>query len=249
MNDTNSLLVPLFGVLHAISFGEHENIRYFGTGTLFWSITRLFGSYERVMSVLLLPKERRPYLDADIENFIIRFRIVLNDIAYIIWQLLPPNTRGLKGPKGSVHPNNREISFFSLMEFLDKHMSTYPEFSQVFSETAKWTSRLKNDRDNVVHYKAMATVFESDPLSFSLLNAAGTERKVTTPDGKQKLHLEPIGEFINGQMLAIHEFMHSKLVSAVIPYADRVGLKSVQVGRDGRITCIGISTFREHNGI
>src|SRR5258708_23952929 len=132
-DDTDSLLVTLFEALDAIGFGEHENIHHFNTGTLFWSLTRLFGCYERVMSSVELPREEWSFLDADVENYIVRFRIVLNDIAYVTWQLLPGNARGLKGPRGGTHPKNREMSIFPLAKYLQQQSVTYPELATAFS--------------------------------------------------------------------------------------------------------------------
>lgn len=248
-DDPHSLFVPLFEALDAIGFGEHDNFRHFNTGTLFWSITRLFGGYERVMAAVEMPRDERPFLDADIENYIVRFRIVLNDIAYVIWQLLPSNTRGLKGPRGGTHPRNREMSIFTLAEYLKDQCAIYPELAAAFEKAFPWMTRLKNDRDNVVHYKSMVVVFEAESPSFALLNAAGTERMEKTPEGGQKLLLEPISEFVNSQMLALHGFMHIDLASAVRAHASRFNLKSVQFGRDRRITCIGIHRFRHLNAI
>ncbi|GAI26536.1 unnamed protein product, partial [marine sediment metagenome] len=51
----------------------------------------------------------RPYIESDIESFIIRQRIILNDIAYIIRQFLPKELRGLKNPKGPTHSLNKEM--------------------------------------------------------------------------------------------------------------------------------------------
>lgn len=124
-DDPHSLYVPLFEVLDAIGFGEHENFRHFNTGTLFWSLTRLFGCYERVLSVTALAREDRPFLDSDIEHYIIRFRIVLNDVAFIVRQVMPSDLRGFKGPAGGVHPKNREMSVFKLSEYLSKNSSTF----------------------------------------------------------------------------------------------------------------------------
>lgn len=246
-DDPDSLLVPLFESLDAIGFGEHNNIHHFNTGTLFWSLTRLFGCYERVMSVVELPRDECPFLDADIESYIIRFRIVLNDIAYVVWQLLPSNARNLKGPRGGTHPKNREMSVFSLAEFLVAHTEKYPELAQAFSSASPWMTRLKNDRDNVVHYKSKVVVFGGPSPSFALLGAGGTERTEPTPEGGKRLLLEPVAEFVNGQMLALHTFMHITLASSIQTYASRVKLKSVQVGWNHRIACIGIQRFRQLN--
>jgi hypothetical protein len=246
-DDPHSLYVPLFESLSAVGFGEHENLHHFNTGTLFWSLTRLFGCYERIMSAIDLKREERPFLDADVESFIIRFRIVLNDIAYVIWQLLPNNRRGLKGPRGGTHPKNREISAFLLSDYLTANALTYPELAAAFSDAAPWMTRLKNDRDNVVHYKSKVVIFGNESPSFALLAAAGTERTESTPEGGQRLVLQSVAEFVNGQMLSLHRFMHENLAAAVQAHAIRCGLKSIQVGRDSRIICAGIQKFRQFN--
>ncbi|MXS82766.1 hypothetical protein [Nitrosomonas oligotropha] len=248
-DDPHSLYVPLFDTLDAVGFGEYENPHHFNTGTLFWSLTRLFGCYERIMSVINLSREERPFLDADLENFIIWFRIVLNDIAYVTWQLLPKSARGLKGPRGGSHPQNREVSILSLAGYLIANTSTYPELSAAFSNAVPWMTRLRKDRDNVIHYKSKAVVFESDSPLFALLGAAGTEHTEPTPDGGQRLVLESVVEFVNGQMLTLHQFMHDSLATAIKAHVTRLGLKSVQVGWCHRITCFGINRFRQNNAL
>lgn len=201
------------------------------------------------MAAVQLPRDERPFLDADIENYIVRFRIVLNDIAYVTWQLLPSNARGLKGPRGGTHPKNREMSVFTLAGYLQGQSAIYPELAAAFSKASSWMTRLRNDRDNVVHYKSMVVVFGTESPSFALLNAARTERMEVTPEGGHKLLLEPIADFVNSQMLALHKFMHTDLASAVRAHVSRLNLKSVPVGRDSRITCIGIQRFRRINAI
>lgn len=224
----HSLPVPLFEAIHAVGFGEHGNLHHFETGTLFWSLTRLFGHYERVITALDDPFDQRPFLESDIESFIIRFRIVLNDLAFVTWQVLPPSSRGLKGPRGSSHPKNREISFFSLTEFLSENRNTYPELAKAFEKTLQWAGYLKDQRDNVVHYKAKAVAFDSDPPSFALLSAAGTERVEVTQDGGQRLVLTPVAP-------------------AVRAHALRFGIKFTAVGSNERISCIGIARFKSIN--
>src|SRR5206468_13106490 len=117
---------------------------------------------------------------------------------------------------------------------------SYPELAHAFSSASYWMARLKNDRDNVVHYKSQVVIFESPSPSFAFLNAAGTERTEPTSEGGTKLLLEPVAEFVNSQMLALHQFMHEDLACALTSHASRAGFKSVQVGWNHRITCIGI---------
>lgn len=247
--DPHGLPVPLFEVLRAIGFGEHDNPRHFNTGTLFWSLTRLFGCYERVMAALPLPFMERPFIEADIENFIIRFRIVLNDIAYVVWQLLPQNTRGLKGPRGETHPKNREISVLALANFIEKNANNYPDLAAAFSTALPLISRLRNDRDNVIHYKSKALVFDTAPPSFALINAAGTGRSEATLEGDSRLVLEPIPIFVGGQLLLLHNFMHKDLAAAIRAHAVKANLKLVPVGWNERMRCIGTMRFKYESGI
>ncbi|WP_309374855.1 hypothetical protein [Rhodoferax sp.] len=247
--DPNDLAVPMFEILRSIGFGDHGNPHHFNIGTLFWSLTRLFGCYERIISTLEFPFSERPFLEADIENFIVRFRIVLNDIAYVLWQLLPQNARGLKGPKGGTHPKNKEVSIVAISDYLKANPTLYPELADALARAQPWISRLKNDRDNVVHYKSKALVFDTQPPSFALVNAAGTERSETTPDGGSRLVLEPIPGFVNGQLLALHNFMHTDLAPAIRAYAVRSNFKLMTVGWNERIRCIGTRTFKTQNGV
>lgn len=246
--DPQALFVPFFESLDAVGFGEHNDPHHFDTGTLFWSLTRLFGCYERIMSVVHLPRDDRPFLEADLENFIIRFRIVANDIAYVIRQLLPTQARGLKGPKGQTHTKNREMSVFLLAKHLTENAAAYPELSAAFADAVPWLTRLKNDRDNVIHYKSKVVIFESEVPTFALLDAAGTWHPEPSPGGPRLRWVkQPVITFVNEQMLLLHRFMHESLAVAVKDQATRSGLKMVQVGWDQRMSCPGVQRFRESN--
>ena len=248
-DDTNSIYVPFFELLHDIGHREYEDFHYFNTGTLFWSLTRLFGCYERIITVLHLPREERPFLDADVESFMIRYRIVLNDIAFIVRQLLPVSARDLRSPRGRAHPKNREMSVFQLAFYFSKQPEACPELSAAFSAASPWMTQMKNARDNVVHYKAKAVVFERDEPELAFLSAAGTERTMPTNNGGTRLVLEPISQVINFPMLALHNFMHVELAAAIRAHALRTGLRERKLGGNERITCIGIQTFRMLNNI
>lgn len=247
--ETHSLPVPLFGVLVSLGFSHHEEPHHFDIGTLFWSQVRLFGFYSRILSVLSLRREERLFLDSDIEGFIIRFRIVLNDVAYVVRQLLPKNRKGLKGPKGGTHPRNREMSMFDLASFIQNASGEFPELANAFSANTGWMQKLRDQRDNVVHYKSKAIVFETEPLSFALINAAGAEKYEPTENGGSNAVTIPIFEFVNNQTLALHKFLHCDLALAIEQYVRRVNLKYQQVDRNPRMSCPGIDLFRRLNGI
>ena len=244
----DSLSVPLFAVLRGIGFGEYKNPHHFELGTLFWSLTRLFGFYERIHDSLALPFRQRPFIEADIESFIIRFRIILNDTAFVIRQLLPKDERGLGGPHGGTHPRNREMSILTLADYLVGMDLNYPEFARVFSSARSWIARSRDVRDNVVHYKSKVLVFDVSPTSFAIVNAAGTELTEKTSEGHIKLLLEPVAGFVIDHLRLLHEFMHAQLAPAVRAYAVRVGLKHEQLAPEERLSCLGVRRFRAEVG-
>jgi hypothetical protein len=232
-----------------------KSFRHLEIGTLSWSLIRLFGCYERIMSVISLPRNEREFLDADLEYFIIRFRIILNDIAFIVNQILPKNVRDLKGPSGpdKKKPQNKEMSIFNFVTYFKANVTTYPEFAKIFSKAESWIIRMRKDRDNIVHYKSKAMIFDTTVPSFALLNAANDQPMESTPEGGTKLVLEPVGEFVNSQFLALNHFMHQELVEAIKTYAIRVGIK---IGHFGGIphSCvqlfgIGVKQYKEYNFI
>jgi len=242
-DDQHSIATPLFAALREIGWGEFENFHHFQTRTLFWSMVRLFGSYERIMSVLKLERSKRPFLEADIESFIIRFQIVLNDIAFLVRQLLPEDVRGLRRP-----PSNGEMSFMVLMDYFAKN-SDYPEFKQIFSDAAEWMLELRERRNDVVHYKAQVVVFESDPPSFAFHNASGPKKTELTENGGERVVTVAVGPFVNDQLLALHKFMEGALVKAILQYAHRTNMKFIDVAKDGRMSTTGIARFKKLNGL
>lgn len=249
--DPHAISMPLFNTFWAIADGVHDDIRYFNMNTLFWSVTRLFGYYERIISVIDLPREQRHFVDSDLESFIVRFRIVLNDLAYSTRLLLPENIRGLGPPRGRTHLKNREMSIFDLIKYFKTAQgeSEYSELASVFTSASPWMSRLKDDRDNVVHYRAIIEIYEGSPITFSISNAAGTERRVPREGGGTKLLLTPIAEFLDEQMFALYKFMNEALLQAVEAYAIRTHLKFGN-GRAGfQIKGPGVAHFRTRLGI
>ena len=61
--------------------------------------------------------------------------------------------------------------------------------------------------------------------------------------------MESIPSFVNGQLLSLHNFMHSDLALAIGAHANSASLKQVTVGWNERMRCVGSKRFREANGI
>jgi len=250
MDTSQYISTPLYGVLRSIGFGEHRDVHYFQINALFWSMERLFGCYERIMSVLSMKRSERPFLEADIENFIIRFQVVLNDLAYIMRQLIPEKAQGIAGYKGGVHPRNREVSMSDMIEKISKKSDEYQEFVDVLNEASVWMLQLRDSRNKVIHYKAKVVLFESDSPEFAFLDAAEPKEKEMerTPDGGYRIITTPVERFINDQMKALHHFQHVTLVNAIRQYVHRTGIRIIEVGTDPRMSAIGVARFKRLNG-
>ena len=128
LNDTNSIRVPFTDTLMAYGHGQYSSPYYFDDGTLTQSLWRLFETYYRIiLACQSKPVNVLPFIEGDIEHFMIRFNIVLNDVGYILRQLYPTNERNMPSPSGAVHKLNKEMSINQLFEFIGKHREQRPE--------------------------------------------------------------------------------------------------------------------------
>lgn len=135
------------------------------------------------------------------------------------------------------------MSIFDLVTYFEDNSDNFPELAGVLSKNKEWILKLRNQRDNIVHYKSKVVVFEESDLSFAMLNAAGTEKTISTENGGQRIVTVPILEFVNSQMVALNDFLHSDLYSAIKSQISRNVDNFVEIGFDPKMSCIGIELF------
>lgn len=251
MDDTNYLKTPFFEILNNLGFAHFGDFHFFATDTLFWSLTRLFSHYHRIINPIYSNQTTvRPFVESDIESFIIRQRIILNDIAYIIRQLLPKELRGLKNPKGPTHPHNKEMSIKDIIKYVEKNKTEFKELYEVFKKNENWMSEMRTQRDGIVHYKSKVILFGTKPyLSFAILDAAGTEKTEVTPEGGRKVVMTPIFEFTNIQTKSLWDFLNIDLKKWLEDYIKEKNMTYKEVGKDNRMSCIGVPLFKKINGM
>lgn len=226
--------MPLLDTLTSYGHGHYSNHRFFDHGSLFWSLTRLFQGYYRVMTICIQDpsnKNRHVFLEADIEMFIIWLRVVMNDVAYIIRQVLPPDARSLKGPKGSVPPLNREMSIHDLLEFTEKNPDLFPELTTLLSSYSHWIKDLRKERDQIVHYKGRVQTFSfEEGVGFAVMDPADSYSTYTpTPEGGEKIGTRPVRNFIHEQTKALYKFMNEDMVDFLNKYIQRNGHKMSEI--------------------
>ena len=253
-DDKDCMFMPFFEIVDNIGSGEFRKHNYFDTGTLFWSLSRLFGYYRRIMENIIAYKKTgdREYtylLDADIETYIIRTRIILNDIAFIIRKMYPENTRKLKNPKGAVHPNNKEMSITDIYNYFTDNPDFHPEMKAVLDQNSDWIFYVKDQRDAIIHYKSKIIIFYPEEISFAFFNPANDQPMETMEDGSTRLVLRPVYSYINDHMISLLRFINIDLVKALSDYIASGKIKATQAGIAGstRILGSGIPLFNELN--
>lgn len=209
----------LQGTLMALSL-EIKKPYYFQETALFWSLNRLFGFYYRIVSVyspISAYHGNKDFLDSDLESYIIRHRIILNDIAYILWQLLKLFNLDFKVKfnKGA-HPGNNELSFFEFARKLKKDTNPLLDNLRNCIDIGMTEfSFMENQRNNIAHYKSMIMIFGDGPdFEFAIMNPMGTMPTISE-NGQTKLVVKNVFKFTNNQHLFLWNWMNNELVDAI----------------------------------
>lgn len=228
LSETNAgMRMPVFDLLYNVGLSEYNSIRYFELETLFLSLNRLFTHYQRIVTSCLNKENSNRYLlEVDIESYIIRFRVILNDIAFIINQLLPNNIRGKKNPGGNVPDKDKEMSISNLMEFFEKHSKIDPQvFQEFFRMFALNKARIevrKEERDKILHYKNKILVIDyGSYYGFSFISASGLGKIIKTENGALKIDAINVFEFTNSETLFLINFINVELYHAIYNYLNR----------------------------
>ena len=250
----HSLRAPFAELLGRLGYGSFKNPNYFSDGSLSLSLVRCFGYYQRIMELEGNPDPRlgRPqlsmFLDADVESFIIRYRVALNDLAFILRRLYPESVRGLSGPKGGVHKQDREISIRDLDKFYQAKPEFHPEMKEAFDKNRPWLDSLRDQRDRLIHYKAKVFVFEEKDgsLEFAILSPAGQDPTIEMPDGTTRIVTVPVFQFVHEQMASLWRFLNKDVVRAVEGYVARNGLTLAPSFGSHGFSAYGIELFKNN---
>lgn len=244
--------LPLNTLLMNISHSFYNKPCYFETGPLFWSLSRIFTSYYRINYPLLNNKHiDKNFIESDIESFIIRHRIILDDISYIIRQILPENHQKLKGPKGDTHPRNKNVSIYDLIKFVKKQPKDFSSLTTLINDNKDSLLNKRSQRDDIVHYKAKATIFGSFPnYEFAFINNAGTESTKTNYNGGKSIITEPVTDFINSDMKFLWNFMHSEVKKWIEVFLSSQGKHIKKIfTENAKMQGLGIELFKNFNNL
>mgnify|MGYP001561779454 CR=1 FL=1 len=191
-----------------------------------------------------------PSMESDIESFIIRQRIILNDIAYIIRQLLPKESRGLKNPRGKTHPLNKEMRIKEIIDYVEQNKTNFKELYEILEKNKNWILKMREQRDGIVHYKSKVILLEDElNVSFIILDAAGTLEFESMNNGERRIISTPVFEFINTQTKSLWNFLNADLKKWLEEYIKDKNMKYIEISKGSEIICAGVSLFREINKI
>ncbi|WP_017451405.1 hypothetical protein [Herbaspirillum rubrisubalbicans] len=241
------LPAPLYQVIDNLKFANPN--MHLDSGTLFWSVGRLFATYERAMSALEEGMiEKSFFLEMDIENFVIRMRIVLNDIAFLIRHILPKHARNISPPSprgGRSDHRTYEMSMNTLIQGMGEQPELYPEFWVPLSAIKEWIETRKHERDRIIHYKSrILVVSDTDGPRFLTLST-DDDRNLRPMTSRERS--TPVANFLNMEMLQLHNLMHNSLPPAIRTYCEKKGMTIASQHSNSQIGGPGVERFKREN--
>ena len=253
VEELSSLKMRLIGLLLSYEIGHYKPY-YFDTGTLSVSLTRLFETYHRIVVPLFLAQKGIiPFMEGDVEHFMIRYRVVLNDLGYILRQIYPKHERGMPAPGGGVKERNKEMSIAALISFTEKYPDRYPKLTALLYKNSQWILKLREERDDVIHYKKRVFIAypeDTGPV-MCVLNMKYDEAGATIkmPDGSSRLKSVGVFEYVHSQMRSLVDFMNIDLADFIFDHVTTHNHKLADgISVDGvTISCIGIPMFNQLN--
>jgi hypothetical protein len=248
--EKHHMRAPFFEYLLRLELGAQ---RYFDS-SLSMSLSRAFGFYQRIMELEGEedPHRGRPsmslFLDADIESFIIRHRIILNDLASILRHLYPAGIRGMPSPRGAVDPSDRETSIWELEKFCAKNPGFHPGLLEILERNRRWLHDVRSQRDRIIHYKAKVMVisYEDGRLEFIVHSPSWAGLQTISENGVERIVGVPVFSFVHDQMESLWRFMNGDLVAAMREYAVKNQLPVVpSLGVHG-FSAYGVELFKSN---
>lgn len=88
----------------------------------------------------------------------------------------------------------------------------------------------------------------NNTLGSELVND-GDEPHEKTEKGGEKIITTSVFNFVNGQMLFLYNFMNVDLLTIYEDFVKNNNWKYKEIGKNGKMSCIGVKIFRKINNI
>jgi hypothetical protein len=226
-----------------------SGLNYAATGTyrpgsgIFWALTRLFGCYDRVVAAC----EEYSTSSADgltfvaaleIEHFLIRLRVLLDEVAYDIRVRLPRTVRGLGQPQGP--GASKHFSINDLLKFVNKHATFCQYLSRLLESNRGNIHQYIELRDDIAHFRAQALIFLGDAMSVGFI---GSRENATS---QHRIPHSDLLTYVNNATMWMWRFLQRDVVAYFRARVENgeLGFAHVGIG-PRRIGMPGIIRFKQ----
>lgn len=226
---------------------------YYDIDNLFWSLTRLFNLYWRIINEYLNYERNKVFnrsnLECDIENFIIRYKIVLDNIFYIITRVYSEyKVRWI--PDYSKQGHISDFSkLYKKLENNDDVLKIHPEFVYFLKDSKEFIFDKKYFRDSITHQKWKITIYESEKLTYSFDTLKWNHFWVTkTEDWWIKHNSIDILFDINWDMYALYDILNKDLYKIFKDFFIKEW-KYKELWKNPQLICPWVEIFKKINNI
>lgn len=253
-DDPHSIPFPFIWLFFFVWHYKNWKRDYYDTHSLFWSITRLFNLYWRISEECLNYEHKNEFnsahLACDIENFMIRYKIVLDNILYILSLVYSEyNIRWLSHFSQQGYINSFKNVYNQFLKN-EKLFQFHPEIVELLRDSKEFLFDKSKYRDLLIHNKANVTIFEfKNELRYSIDTLSGNLFWVTNHiNGTQTTNTSPVMYDINWDMYSLISLLNNDLYKL---YKDffLIQRNEVFTWENTWITCWWVYAYKVRNNL
>jgi hypothetical protein len=216
---------------------------YRSSSGIFWALTRVFGCYDGVVTAceeyLASRADELTFVAAlEIEHFLMRLRVLLDEVAYVIRIRLLRTVRGLGQPKGS--GPSKQFSINELLKFVKKNATFCPHLTQLLESNRADIYKYIELRDDIAHFRAQALIFRGDAMNVGFIGSRETAQS------QQGVPHTDLRAYINNATIWMWGFLQRDVVAYFRARVENgeLGLSPFEIG-PYRIAMPGITRFKQ----
>lgn len=241
---SESLKMPLFSLFRSLEG------RVGISGNIGRSLQKLFICYSEIMKKSAGDNKFSIHdslkMENDIESYIIRERILFNDIAWSIRMILPKEIRGLRSLDLQ---KDDEMRFDNIINFVKNNPESFKGLTKLINKNKEWIENNIKQRDDIIHFKKNVLVFKDSELSFSFLPIKINDNNFyKDSDGYKRIKSTVVFKFINDKMVRLLSFLNDDVFNFILSYANenKIEVKECLLNKVC-INYVGVSTYLKVN--
>ncbi len=221
---------------------------YRSSSGVFWALTRVFGCYDRVAAACEEYSASRAdeltfFAALEIEHFLMRLRVLLDEVAYVIRIRLPQTVRGLGQPKGPGPMQYKQFRINELLKFVQDYPESSPYLTRLLEGNRDNIHKYIELRDDIAHFRAQALIFRGETMSVGFIGAreaAQSPRTVPHTD---------LRTYVNSATIWMWQFLQRDVVAYFRARVENgeLGFAPLGIGPH-RIGMPGVARFKQAGG-